>query len=318
MEPAKLLSISLGDLPLDENSMLYWWPPIAKAIAEGALNLPVPETRIVALPESTKLWHIAMYEDCILAGGEDGDEDSGGFSCREAREIVNELARRTVSVVRESGLTYPVFIRTDQRSYKHEDPWDPVYKAEDEEDLYGKVHRLVLYASEELFVLAVNGKIDRVMRAVVARGWVEPETWVEFRDQHLRGTVYNRIEARLIVEDGRVMMGFPYYHIGGLVERFHEYVSEWDYIFEAYHENYARIFLESYPLLREYAERIGRIVPGSWSVDFMLSKNSEWYFIDMARAEESWKPPRYDKVKPEARRLLEEFVRGGGYYDVVR
>jgi hypothetical protein len=43
-------------------------------------------------------------------------------------------------------------------------------------------------------------------------------------------------------------------------------------------------------LLTDYAEKIGAVLPGWWSVDFMLGADGVWYFIDAAEGEKSWHP----------------------------
>ena len=52
------------------------------------------------------------------------------------------------------------------------------------------------------------------------------------------------------------------------------------------HENAAEI-----SLLSIYATTIAQELDGEWSVDFMLGRNSVWYMIDMAIADQSYHPP---------------------------
>ena len=47
--------------------------------------------------------------------------------------------------------------------------------------------------------------------------------------------------------------------------------------------------------LTEYAELVGAVLSGSWSVDFVKSAKGVWYLIDMALAEESWHPEHADR-----------------------
>ena len=44
-------------------------------------------------------------------------------------------------------------------------------------------------------------------------------------------------------------------------------------------------------LLTDYAERIGKVLGGYWSIDFAKGRNGTWYFIDAARGEVSYHVP---------------------------
>ena len=299
-EVKRLLDIRLIELPLDKNSMLYWWPRLAKKIAEGKLDIPHPETRIIPFPERTKLAHIAMFADCV--------EERFGEVCDEIDGIIKELTAVTRKVITDAGLSYPVFLRTDHRSYKNRthvrEPEDPVYKVKNGEELGRKIAILLYYSSEDMFYNIINGLVERAPRAVVVREWIEPATWIEFKEPRMARKPYNRVEARAIVRNGQMKMLFPYYHISGMLQHHLNDVEDWSYVMEAYRNNYARLVIESLQTLKSYAEAIGRVVKGSWSVDFMLGRDGKWYFIDMALERDSWKPPKYEELEPEARKIL--------------
>ena len=43
-------------------------------------------------------------------------------------------------------------------------------------------------------------------------------------------------------------------------------------------------------LLTAYAELVGSLMEGYWSVDFAQGADGQWYLIDMAEGDLSWQP----------------------------
>ena len=301
----EVLELFLSEIPLDPNSLVFWRPRVEPVVR--GLGAPSPRTVVSFLPGWARLEHVALAADCR-------DEWFDDSICRGTLRLAEEAAERLGRAVEDAGLGYPFFLRTDQKSYKGKthvlNPGDPVYRVSSPRDLSVKVERILLYASEDMFTNIVNGLVERAPRALVAREWIEPEVWIEFREPVLAGMPYSRVEARAIVRNGRLTELFPYYHIAALAQAYHGEVKDWDYIIEAYRENYAARIISAAGELRELAEAIGGEIGGSWSIDFMLGRDGKWYLIDMALEKYSWKPPRYEELEPEARRILDRL--GGG------
>jgi len=281
-----LLDRRLITLPISKNSMLYWWYRVYRA------DVPKPRTFVLRFDHLLKVKHVILFEACYH-GEEEGIEEI----CNYTREVLRMRARRAIEIVEEEGLGYPVFMRTDHVALKHDRTLP--YRVNRPEEFYDKMKHFIALATPSRLRIPEP-------RAFFIREWIEPETWIEqdccslFKDKP-----YNRIEVRTIVRDGKFAGAFPYYHINGMLQNYYGVYEDtpWSYIVERYRE-YAKITVNAISKLKTYAELIGKEIDGSWSIDFMLSKNGEWYFIDMALEEDSWKPPTIDKLPKEATRVL--------------
>jgi len=222
--------------------MLYWWPRVRD------LGIPAPETEVL----------------------EFGPRSLASLVCPEGEEDVRE-ARRVLEGVRRvaRGFGYPVFIRTDQASGKHE--WE----------------NTCFVASEEALprclagVIEFNEMADLEPRAVVVRRFVP----LESAFAAFRGMPVAR-ERRYFVLDGRVVCHHPYWPEDAV--RFLPGREP-----EGWREKLA-VLNEEVPdeveLLSGYAARLGAVLPGYWSLDFAKGLDGIWYFIDAARGELSWHP----------------------------
>lgn len=95
-------------------------------------------------------------------------------------------------------------------------------------------------------------------------------------------------ERRYFIRDGKVECHHPYW-IQYAIERSWRPPSE-----ENWKKLLAGLNLENeteIKTLTSYAEMVGEVLPGYWSVDFALGRRRvTWYLIDMAEGEKSWHP----------------------------
>jgi len=286
-----VLDTPLSELPLSRTSMFYW--------LEGARRSGVPMPRTLLFPlEGWRLRDLHVWEACFV-------EESNSGECRRIRGAIERLAERIVGEVAGTGIVYPLFARTDLCSCKHVVP--PPNEVVDWHAVGRVLRRLLAYAADHAFYAAAMGALEDVSRGVAVREWIRPATWTRFTVPLLANRPYNRVEARVYVESGKAFMVIPYYHVNGLVERYHDVVGvdEWKRVLRDYKHVYAAKIIRDHALLADMAEKVVAAVDGGdWSVDFMLSEDGKWYMIDMAELERSWVPPTRDELPNGARRIL--------------
>ncbi len=246
---------------LDKSSMLYWWP-----LTKGT-QVPKPETIIVEIG----------YRQ--LVGILDGER----FSKKIEKMIIAATEK----------LGYPVFIRTDQASGKHD--WKNACFVEREDSLFGNICKVVEFNE-------LAGFWGLHPEALVFRRFIK----LEAKFTAFYGGMPVAKERRYFVRDGIVECHHPYW--------IHDAIEDWD---KRRHTLMARVkripdtqnigdmpkdwreilselnreTLEEINLLSKYAAEIGKAIgPGYWSVDFAKGKDGVWYFIDMAEGEKSWHP----------------------------
>ena len=249
---------------LDPNSMLFWWRYVV------GLPVPKPRTVIIEIEDRT----VDLMFKCL-------DEDVE--ACREASREIKSLIELLDDCVKEVG-GYPVFMRTDQTSCKHYSLRNPVYRVEKKED-FAKLFTLIVEC-HEMASVAVFGPPRP--RAVAIREWLDIDTWTD-----LLPGFYKNVEVRVIAEKGRVTDIWPYYHWSGLEEHFRDRV-DLKKLRQDYLSKYVATVSRELGKIAEYASiiaRAGELASYSWSIDF-ARVNGEWYFIDMALAEASWKPEK--------------------------
>lgn len=222
---------------MDKNSMLYWYPRVK--------DLPVLQPRTVWLDVDPEL-------ACALI---DGQEPSYDF------KAIKEVAR---------NIGYPLFLRTDQMSGKHD--WENTCFVKDEKNLLRNIYGVV----EATLGCDVMG---RAVNAFFFREYI----LMDSKYTAFWGKMPVNPERRYFIEDGKVLCHHPYWIKESIIK---PSIENWEVLSdEMNREGETEI-----KLLTDYAEIIGRKVEGFWSVDFCKSKDNVWFFIDMAIGENSWHP----------------------------
>lgn len=166
-------------------------------------------------------------------------------------------------------LGYPVFLRTDLSSAKHEGP--DAYKVEGPDDWPSRVWRTI----ED------NAMKDLWPSAFLVREWLDLEApFVAFGGHPIAN------EWRVFASGDRVHCHHFYwpeeaisYFPGEEPEHWQEQLREMSY----------RVMPYS---LRVKAKTAAQLCPEgkAWSVDFAKDKAGDWWLIDMAEAKASWHP----------------------------
>ena len=227
------------------NSALYWFPRIA--------HLRVPETRFVQYDHA--VWVSVMESRKRLP---------------EFDKVLAATVEKVASVADELG--YPLFVRSDLASAKHQGP--DSYLIRDPEGI-----RQVLWATVE--DNEVKFWLERAQPAAfMLRQFLDLQSGFEAFGGHPIAR-----EWRYFVRDDKVVCRHFYWTEDAM--RFHgAEPPKWK---EALTE------LEQYeppPELATRAEEAGAVCVhyNFWSVDFAQDKQGAWWLIDMATGERSWHP----------------------------
>lgn len=254
----------------DRSSMVYWWPRVMH------LSVPMPETEIIDV----------------------GHEHLQGLL--DGRRLPLEIEVQILGAADRLG--YPVFLRTDQASAKHD--WERACWVPSRDVLLEHLYAVVEY----------NELVDMLglpYSAVVLRKFIP----LDHRFQAFHGNLPISRERRYFVLDGRVLCHHPYWPEEAIAEA-EEGSSAWDELAwledvvgqesiarartgrSRLPDNWRELLRElnvepeeEVRLLSRYAEEIGAALGGYWSVDFARGADGTWYFIDAAAGEESWHPP---------------------------
>jgi hypothetical protein len=220
-----------------ESSMLNWYPKIKNI-------LPVPKTTIL---------HLIKEQVTQLIGLLDGKEPS-----EQLKDLINLTAE-------ESG--YPIFLRTDQGSAKHD--FKDTCFVKSKEDLLGNISGLMSWSICH----------DLYPRALVFREFLPLASTF----QAFRGCLPIARERRYFVDRGEILCHHPYWPEGAIN---HPSRPDWaELLKELNRESKAEV-----EVLSELALKFNKAVPGFFSVDFAQDVNGKWYIIDAARGELSWHP----------------------------
>ena len=229
---------------MDKNSMLYWWPKVKELQAE----IPMPKTIIIN----------AGY--AILA------------KCLDGEPLPIILKDRLWEAAGQLG--YPVFMRTDQASGKHE--WQNTCFVRDEISLVQNLYNLIEWNE-------CAGFLGLPYEAIVLRKYIP----LEAPFKAFYGEMPVARERRYFVRDGQIICHHPYWPEDAIrFPRGQEPAGWRDLLRELNTEPEDEV-----ALLSGYAAIIGRRLPGYWSVDFAKGQDGVWYFIDMAEGHRSWHPP---------------------------
>jgi len=227
--------IALTNLQI-ESALPTWFPKIKDI-------LPVPKTIILNLTPEESIEAMNLLDGVMISDA--------------LYSQIKESAAR---------IGYPLFLRTDQGSAKHD--WKDTCYVESEDKLVGHVAALV------------NWQLMRFLpapRALVFRELLP----LYSRFKAFDGELPISRERRFFVEDGKVQCRHPYWPEGA--------IEKPDY--PDWKEHLSRLNEEmpnEVGYLTALAEVFSRLVPGFWSVDFAQDKSGQWYMIDAARGELSY------------------------------
>nr|WAI02719.1 MAG: ATP-grasp domain-containing protein [Candidatus Methanoperedens sp.] len=173
---------------------------------------------------------------------------------------------------------YPVFLRTDLASGKHHF-LDASY--------IGSEDRI---AQTTFSLIEQNALRDLWFDSLVVREFLE----LDYRFKAFDGLPIAR-EKRYFVRDGAVICHHAYWVQEAI--QFYRRSQEWEAT--DWRQSLRELNTESdaeITLLTGYAQMVASALPGSWSIDFAMTKDGKWYLIDCAEAGHSWHPPCENKL----------------------
>lgn len=248
----------------DESSLLHWYPRVKDV-------LPCPKTVIVELT---------------------GDEINNLTQMLDGIPPSPWLVDRLDAAAREIG--YPLFLRSDQGSGKHE--WKDTCYVPFEGALLKHVAQLVAWHE-------MAGILGLSFRALVFREFLTLDApFTAFNDMPVAR------ERRYFVRDGKAVCWHPYWaeqavlaYRGAtpLPADWQQQLAQLNAMDDA-----------EVQALTTMAETFGKRNPGYWSVDFARTRAGRWVLIDAARGEVSWHPdgcphnPNPPEPKPPERNVL--------------
>lgn len=226
---------------VDESSMLNWYPKVAGYIEH------MPETHLFKL---TKGEIMMLYRTM----------DNKPIS-KKFMETCNDYAEIT---------GYPLFLRTDQSSCKHD--FEDTCFVEHDDGLEDHIRNLVMGHACADFLGIKFG-------ALVFREFIKLEhSFTAFRYMPVAK------ERRYFVRDGKVECSHPYWPLDAIHSYGDPLPENWqDQLVELNRQDPDEI-----DELTPIAETFGKYNPGYWSVDFAKGADGIWYLIDAARGEVSW------------------------------
>ena len=245
-------------MQIEPTSMLYWYPLIA------GLDIPQPKTQI--LPVSSKI--VLKYLFAIV------DESEQDYN--ELRPQWERYITKLESMA--EGLGYPVFMRTDVFSGKHD--WNRTCFVPCRADLGKHLFNLI----EMTQLVDFMGLLTH---AIVLREFLQLDS--PFVAPHFGNMPVAR-ERRYFIRGGKVLCHHHYW-IEDAVRAASPVNPTWQ-------QELALLNREpkaEVKLLTEYAEMVAKVLPEYWSVDFACDAGGTWWLIDMAEGEKSWHPECKEK-----------------------
>lgn len=239
----------------DKNSMLHWYPLVKN------LCIPQPRTEIIPIKSrATFDW---------------GDFIDGKATIEEMEQIKDACNK----------MGYPVFIRTDQLSGKHD--WKNTCYVEKEEDLEPHLRALV----EESLTAGIMG-LD--VNAIVVRDYIKMDNLFTA----FRGSMPVNPEIRFFVKDGSIQC-WHWYWVEDAIRN--PSVENWQDLLA---ETKDGITEKELTQLHEYAHDVAMKIAkwsdsDQWSVDFCRDAFGKWTLIDMALGKDSWHPDCKFKERDE-------------------
>lgn len=233
------------------SSMKFWWPLVQD------LEVPMPRTHIIEAPEMYRwFWQVADM------GDDETPPKPPGYDA-------------VVAAVEDLGGA-PVFLRTDQASMKHE--WATTCFVSNasriDTHMFAMLewHEMVWAPTANAWVVREFLKSAEVFRAFGGWGCQSHEEQMPIGP-----------ERRYFVRDGVVECHHAYWPAESIVL---PTVVCWEPLLDQ-----ANTEGDEVALLTQYATLIGSRLLGWWSLDFMLTADGTWYFIDAAEGQDSWHTP---------------------------
>lgn len=214
-----------------------------------AAGLPVPETVIIDLRESEQCKSIHT------------DEKQQAYLDYAARQI----AERATA----AGIFPPYFLRTDFTSGKHD--WKRTCHVTDPDAINQHVYALWEF-SECVDMLGLPTDVWVVRKMIKTA-----PLFRAFREMPIVR------EFRFFMRDGVIEHCQPYWPPKSIIGPSDAY---WKLRLEAANQF---LSLAEQHLLQELAQAASRAVPGFWSVDFLQGADGDWFLIDMAEGERSYR-----------------------------
>jgi len=181
---------------------------------------------------------------------------------------------------------YPVFMRSDQASAKHD--WKDTCYLENEQQLGSHITNIMDF----------NIMNDLFPQAIVIRDYIPMDTLFTAFD---KGMPINP-EFRFFVRDHNVVGYGWYWCERAIYEGTRSGLPRyWKHKLKKARESIGRVEINK---LIRYAQLIANRVDGYWSVDFCRGKDKVWYMIDMAIGKASWMPEDYKEI--DNRRIKNE------------
>ena len=227
------------------NSMFYWYPKIKD------LKIPQPKT-------------VMLYMSKDLDNPYEAEKKLELW-----RDRINQSA---------AEIGYPLFLRTDQASAKHN--WkNSAYVANKDKLSSCVFNTLEFNYCADMMGLPVLG--------LVFREYIEMDAiFTAFS-----GEMPVNPEIRFFIKDGKVLCEH-WYWIEDAIRN--ASCSDWK---DKMRKKQEKLLIQEYKLLNQYAETVAKEFEGYWSVDFCRGKDGTWYLIDMARGAKSWHPECDKKLK---------------------
>lgn len=192
------------------------------------------------------------------------------FGMLDGEPPARDLIDRIETVAGKIG--YPLFLRSDQGSGKHQ--WRRTCYVPAEEDLMSHVINLVEWHE-------CIGIMGLPYEALVFREYVDLGAPFTAFD----GMPIAR-ERRLFVRNGEVLCDHAYWVSHALERCHHTLPEDWQGTLRALNT----LHPDDRDLLYRMGAEFSRRVPGYWSVDFAQTAGGDWLLIDAARGELSWHP----------------------------
>ncbi len=185
---------------------------------------------------------------------------SNDFAPESVYDAIKVMAER---------IGFPLFMRTDFSSCKH--GWENTCYVPSLDRLEPNICELTCESSMQGFMTYEDN-------GIVLREFVPLVTG--FTAFH--GNLPINKERRYFIRDGKVQCHHPYWYPDAITG--HTKQDNWRFLV-------GRLNRETKPeikLLTGYAEMVGTVVEGYWSVDFAMGKDGKWYLFDMAEGDKSF------------------------------
>lgn len=239
----------------NQNALSYWFPKLE------AHGLPVPHTRIIAMPEAA--------QECMWAGMDGKDEPP------ESLEAFRAFCDKIRAAATELG-GYPCFLRTDHTSGKHR--WRDTCHLASSDDVPQHVFNIIEYSE----IHGMFGELPWSTWAVRELLPVKP-----FGTCRVYGDLPVCREFRFFVDDGKVLCWHPYWPREALEQGGASPSLDYDALCVIDPEDFCHIEM--------LATKAGKTIGGAWSVDILETARG-WHVTDMARASESFHWPGCEAV----------------------